>query len=267
MRTVIALLFAVLATAVTLTLPLWAPVSDILGGAPADDLALMSRMIADLRAHNYGDARSLIANAMRTVDDSKLDRVGAAIPVAGPPRIIVMAWTKPATGAALRQANLDVFYDYGAAGALHAKAAIIEARGIKQIGAMTIEPIAGNVLHKNDFHWPASWRSKRWIVFFAAVFADLIAFATFVLCLTDRLIRWRWRWLWALLVLIGIARFNLEWTAIHATIMPVALLVPPAQFVRFPIFGPWVLSVSIPLGAIIYWSQRHIWARATAAGA
>ena len=39
-------------------------------------------------------------------------------------------------------------------------------------------------------------------------------------------------------------------------LMPIAFLLPPATEARFGLDQPWVLELSIPLGAIAYWIAR-----------
>lgn len=72
----------------------------------------------------------------------------------------------------------------------------------------------------------------------------------------------RRRWLWLLFILFGLGRLSVVWVPgplnlDNIRIQPLQFQLLGAGFGKFPIYEPWVLSVSIPLGALWYLSRRR----------
>jgi hypothetical protein len=64
------------------------------------------------------------------------------------------------------------------------------------------------------------------------------------------------KWLWLLFVLVGIGSISVNWTTGQYWIQPlyVMLFLSPANSAG-P-FAPWIISTSLPIGAIIFWFKR-----------
>jgi hypothetical protein len=65
------------------------------------------------------------------------------------------------------------------------------------------------------------------------------------------------KWLWVLFILFGVMQFTLDWNTGQHQIGYYALNLFSASAVAQP-YGSWVLSVSLPLGALVY-LVRRIW--------
>jgi hypothetical protein len=65
------------------------------------------------------------------------------------------------------------------------------------------------------------------------------------------------RWIWFIFISVGIIQFDLNWTTGRMGLRPVALILFGSQFSHPPDFVPWVLSTSVPIGAILfYWKRK-----------
>ncbi len=69
--------------------------------------------------------------------------------------------------------------------------------------------------------------------------------------------RVKWKWLWIPFILIGIGSVQLNWTTGQLGLQPLALHIPGAAIGRSGLYGPWILSVSFPLGAILFLRKRR----------
>jgi len=58
------------------------------------------------------------------------------------------------------------------------------------------------------------------------------------------------RWLWALFALLGVAPFVLNWSTGDVAFRLLQVLILSAGFEGSPPFGPWLVSVAFPVGAI-----------------
>jgi hypothetical protein len=78
------------------------------------------------------------------------------------------------------------------------------------------------------------------------------------ICLvTSAIAAWRRQWLWMIASLFGIGTFVLNWTTGQWIIKPVSFMLLGAGFSKSgSILDPWMISVSLPLGAIAYWFTR-----------
>jgi hypothetical protein len=67
----------------------------------------------------------------------------------------------------------------------------------------------------------------------------------------------RLRWLWMLLVFLGIGQFSMNWTTGTEAIKPVSIWVSTVGIVRASPYVPWILSFSLPLGAMLFFLYRR----------
>lgn len=82
---------------------------------------------------------------------------------------------------------------------------------------------------------------------------------TFIVCLRTR-IRKR-KWMWCLFILVGFLRFSINWTTGNVAFMPISLLFFGSSAMTASIYAPWVISFSIPFGAILFWFKRKRFSR------
>lgn len=67
------------------------------------------------------------------------------------------------------------------------------------------------------------------------------------------------KWLWVLFALIGIGKFSIQWVEGGQWVLqPLAFQVLGASVLKNPVYEPWVLSVSLPLGAVLFWITNRV---------
>lgn len=66
---------------------------------------------------------------------------------------------------------------------------------------------------------------------------------------------WR-RWTWAAFILVGAVVFSIDWNSDLMAINPLAVQLFCASFSRPDTCSPWILSFSVPVGAIAWWVSR-----------
>lgn len=97
--------------------------------------------------------------------------------------------------------------------------------------------------------------ATHWLMALLTCAEALFCLYAFVLCLRTPMARRKW--LWALFTLVGVTTLRFDWNSGHFAFAPVS-----AQFL-FGVsatatpYGPWILSVSIPLGAIWFLARRR----------
>ena len=70
------------------------------------------------------------------------------------------------------------------------------------------------------------------------------------------------KWPWALFILFGIGSFRINWTTGETQLSALALRLLGAS-VTGTLYGPWILSVSFPLGALAFLFRRKALPAAT----
>jgi hypothetical protein len=97
--------------------------------------------------------------------------------------------------------------------------------------------------------------ATHWLMALLTCAEALFCQYAFVLCLRTPMARHKW--LWALFTLVGVTTLRFDWSSGHFAFTPLS-----AQFL-FGVsatatpYGPWILSVSIPLGAIWFLARRR----------
>lgn len=78
----------------------------------------------------------------------------------------------------------------------------------------------------------------------------------FVLCLRTTIKRRKWFWI--ILILLGVTKLSVNWTTGEISYHLVRILIPPAWLTP-ETYGPWTVSVSLPLGALLFiFVRKHL---------
>ncbi len=64
------------------------------------------------------------------------------------------------------------------------------------------------------------------------------------------------KWLWVIFVLLGIFALQINWTTGGINIQPVSANLFGVSAITASPYAPWIISISFPLGAIIFWFKR-----------
>ncbi len=107
-------------------------------------------------------------------------------------------------------------------------------------------------------------RSLRHYVFFSLlIFLPIFTLSTAIACGLNKNVKRKW--IWIIFILVGLWGANFNWATgeignefIQATSKSVKF-----QFLQFHLFGagiikagpfrPWIISIGIPVGAVLYW--------------
>ena len=124
--------------------------------------------------------------------------------------------------------------------------------GVKTISGFHVTPIAESVEVMNEFTFAGKGISQ-YASLILAIFVSIFALKEFVVCIRTK--TGRERWFWAILILIGAVRVTLNWTTGQLSLTPLAVQAPPCTMACTP-YGPWMLHISAPLGAIAFFVRR-----------
>ncbi len=94
----------------------------------------------------------------------------------------------------------------------------------------------------------------HYVLLLGAIGVPVLMLYALIQCLRTRV---KWKWLWIPFILIGIGSIHLNWTTAQLGFQPLSLLVPGTSLTRGGLYAPWVLSVSFPLGAVLFLKKRR----------
>jgi hypothetical protein len=81
-----------------------------------------------------------------------------------------------------------------------------------------------------------------------AILVSVFSLYVFVLCLRTK---GRMRWIWLILIVVGVCRITVNWTTGQWLFSLWTIQVPPVMMFCTP-YGPWIVQISAPLGAITF---------------
>jgi len=99
----------------------------------------------------------------------------------------------------------------------------------------------------------------HYVVFAMTVLVFIFILVTLIVCIKTPIPRRKW--IWVLFVLGGIGSYSLNWTSGIYSFKLTELHLFGIGFAASSEYSPWVLSVSFPLGAILFWLMRRSFIR------
>jgi len=130
-----------------------------------------------------------------------------------------------------------------------------EADGRREIAGIRVQKLTQSLERANAF--TLSNKNPLALIFLALmVIVPIFIVYTEIVC-------WRTpiqgrKWLWRIFVLFGLTGFYLNWTTGDAQFLPVNFQLLGAAFSKQP-FGPTMLQLGIPVGALLFWLRRRSW--------
>ncbi|MGO4701097.1 hypothetical protein [Dyella sp. 2RAB6] len=226
---------------------------------PKAESAYAQKLFADLRAGHYDTVKDALAPALRTPDiDKKLAEVAAPFP-AGEPKAVHVVGANTSTlsmngGPATTKYNLTYEYQFADSWVLANVVLQRDKDGLRVLGLHT-ESRARSLEATSGFS--LAGKGVQYLAFLALVIAiPFFCIYAFVMCLrTPNLER---RWLWALFTLFGFVAVGLNWNSGELSFHPIYFLLLGAGVSQGG-FGPWVLNIAFPLGAVWFlWKRRTL---------
>ncbi len=124
--------------------------------------------------------------------------------------------------------------------------------GKTTITSIYVRPLSQSLEQANRFTLRGK-HPQQYAVLIAAACSFAIMVFALVLCIRTPMESYKW--LWIVLILLGAPRIAVNWTTGALSYQILAGLALPA-WISSQIYGPWTVSVSLPLGAIAFLVMR-----------
>jgi hypothetical protein len=94
----------------------------------------------------------------------------------------------------------------------------------------------------------------QYLIFALAILLPSFSLYALILCIRTKMERRKW--LWILFILFGVSKVAVNWATGEWQVTPLAIQLFSASAVREG-YGPWLVGVSLPLGAILFLFRRR----------
>src|SRR5262245_8495403 len=220
-------------------------------------------LVAELQARNFEAVEAKLDLALkRTTTRAKLLEMAQVLPATAPTSVRVaqlhVMSTWQLAGSEPRRVWLALQYQFTDTWVLATFVWRENERGFQAIDGFQITPLPASLETINRFTLVDKGLTHH-VVLGLAVALPLFTVFGLVLCLTTSM-PWRRKTLWALAILFGVTVLRFNWTnGVVVDWQPLSFQLFSAGYAH-PELGPPMISLALPLGAIIFLS-RHGWTR------
>lgn len=126
--------------------------------------------------------------------------------------------------------------------------------GQREIIGLNAQPLTASLQEINGFSFKKA-RAAHYLFLAAMIAVPLFIITTLIVCIRTKIARRKW--LWLIFILVGIASVSFNWTTGKAGIAPFSVQLLGFGAVASSVYSPWIISVSVPFGAVIFWIKRR----------
>lgn len=95
----------------------------------------------------------------------------------------------------------------------------------------------------------------HYLFFVCCIVVPFFILGTLIVCIRTKLKKRKW--LWIIFILVGLVSFSINWTTGQWGVRALNIQLFGSGAAAASIYAPWILSFSIPLGAILFWFRRN----------
>ena len=217
-----------------------------------EDQATAKAYIDRLRTHDFGEIEKALDPSIKDMAlNGTLARMADLIPTQQPTSMKVVgaqAFYTPAS----KMVNTTFEYDFGGKWLL-VNVAVQEKNGARTIVGFNIYPRSRSLESENHFTL-AGKGTAQYLFLAMAISAALLTLYSLVACIRTKLPGRKWPWI--LFIICGFGTLAVNWTTGQWSIAPLSVQLfsvsATAQF-----YGPWIVAVSAPVGAIWFLFYRR----------
>lgn len=225
---------------------------DVVSKVPAADQAIAMSYIDLLRARRFDDIdRAAIPSVRGPRLYAALLKMADTLPEKEAPTSWKLVGAQVRTDQDGTTTNLVVEYDFSGKWVL-ANVAVLRKPNSVSLVALSVRSIPESLEEHHRFRL-AGKSAMHYGVLALAVLFPLLSLYALVVCVRTTM-SW-WKWPWALFILFGIGSFAINWTTGETQLSALTVRLLGAS-VTGTLYGPWILSVSFPLGALAFLLRR-----------
>ncbi|WP_269631858.1 hypothetical protein [Pelomonas sp. BJYL3] len=220
---------------------------------PKEEVQVAKDLVAKLAARDFAAVEAALDPQYRTAQlPDQLEAMVRTLQSAPPTSVqAVGAHTLTKDGTTTYTITLE--YSYPAAWNL---ATVVLERKEAQLvlKGINFQPRTQSLASENDFTLDGKG-PLHYLVLVMAALIPLFILHALVVCLRSRFERRKW--LWVLSVACGLVQFQFNWSSGDWGVQLLSVLLLGAGFAKGGPVAPWVFTLSLPVGAMLFLLRRH----------
>jgi hypothetical protein len=222
---------------------------------PAKDEAMVQRWIQCLREGRFGEIERGLDPNLRSDDlQEKLTSMARLLPTQEPTSAKVIGYRVLHDADSSSTITTILEYEFPHEWLLATLVKQDHAGTITVIGFYVV-PIPDSLENQNRFTLIGK-DPVRYVVLFLALAALAVSTYAFIACLRTKM--GKGKWLWAILCFVGIGRLAVNWTTGATGFTAICIGVPPVGAAMVPLYSPWMVYTSLPVGAVLFLIFREL---------
>lgn len=224
--------------------------------APTQETAFAKEHVTQYRSRNYAAIEAKINPTVKeTVSRARLEEIASFFPQEEPKDITVVGW-HVLNSPNMQRADLTLQYEFSNKWLL-TNIFLQKSGDTFLVNGINVKPLSDSLENINSFTFQDKGISN-YIVLISAIVIPLFIVGVLILCIKTPIPKRKW--LWILFVLLGFVQITLNWTTGDINVTPLYFQILGAGFWKTP-YGPMLISISLPLGAIVFLLKRKQWMR------
>ncbi|MEO8997644.1 MAG: hypothetical protein ABI227_06765, partial [Rhodanobacter sp.] len=229
--------------------------------SPKNEMVIAKATLTDLRHGDIAAVKARLLPTLRDGDgiDAQLRALVGYFP-AGEPRSVKTVGANTLSRNGTETISLTFEYQFDTGWVL-GNVVFLQTGGSSLIEGIHVQRMEQALEQANTFTL-AGQDATHWLMAALVCLVPLFCLFTFVLCLRTPFKRRKW--LWAIFTLLGVVIVRMNWTTGAIGCSPFYIQLFGGSATR-GLYGPWILGVSFPLGAVWFLLRRRALMRDAAA--
>jgi hypothetical protein len=229
---------------------------------PKEDAEFAKSYLSLFQTHDFSAIEAKIDPTLKNAQlRENLEKIAALFPMEKPSKVEVIGshtFTSP------NETRVNLSFQYSFPGKwLLADIGLLKRGGNTLVMAVNVHPLKDSLENINRFTFEGKGLGNYIFLVFTVIVPLFIIF-TLYLCIRTPIPKRKW--LWILFVLVGFVQLTLNWTDGSINVKPIYFQFLGAGFWQASPYAPVSLSISFPIGAIIFLFNRRKWLSKQAEG-
>ena len=95
----------------------------------------------------------------------------------------------------------------------------------------------------------------HYVILILAVSIPIFILISVYVCIRTPILQWKWAWI--IFICLGFFSISINWTTGQFAFKLFSVYVLGASAIKYGFYAPWIVSVSVPIGAIVFWIKRR----------
>ncbi|HEX4859997.1 MAG TPA: hypothetical protein VFV07_02090, partial [Rhizomicrobium sp.] len=149
---------------------------------------------------------------------------------------------------------IDLLYEFDGPGDLDVRIETTRENGKIVIQNVYFQPLRHGLIADNAFSFTGKGL-LHYFVLLAAIAIPLVMIYALVRLWRSKTTRWRWAW--TIFILIGFCKLSFDWTTGHFFLSLLSVQLLGVSVLRASQYQPWLVALSVPVGALLFLYRRN----------